>query len=1497
MDTVDREKSEYGRGGYEGNEENATRKLVEGHVSPDLVTNPALSVDPIFLVSAECLAITSAMRKNARWANSGVSSILRGPSDTNGRSGSDIRSRLGLRTRGSEFTAALDAHHHHDKAERGVDDPLIEAFARLRVAVSQLDSLDSFDMYQLFVPFIEVIRSPSTTGPITAMAITAVNKFFDYNIVSTKSANLQHAVCQLSIAITHCRFDATDQADDDAVLLKILKLMDTLVGGASGDLLNDESMCEIFETCLSMACQLRRSNVLRRSAENTILDITQKAFSKLRRLEPEQDIPVGAPIVQDEVVVNAPSVVETIVREDGADGESKEEEKESTKEETKEESKEEVKEDTKENDKTDKEAEVVTSTSTFGIPAIREFYRVLTSILDPANHHQYTESTRVMSLQLINVVFEVAGKELTKHHSLLQITTDTLCKHLFKIIRMDSLPLVQGALRVISTMLHTTRSHLKLQQEFLMVYFMSCCCPLDGPSDDPSSDITAPSILLEKNFNYSNSQLGEVSKPGTPRPDSNSPGADDNTHNGTPSPAQAQFATSRSPEIREAMVETLSTLCREPYFFAELFLNFDCDVDRVNLCENMMQFLCRSAYPDAAQWSSSSVPPFCLDVVLQHLSKLVGRLDQKSSKDKKKIAEELVARKARKKEIVEAIDAFNVNPKVGIQRFLSGGLIKDTSPTEIGSFLFKSSRINKAKLGEFLSKPANLPALKAYTAQFDFDGKRVDMALRQYLSAFRLPGESQQIERVMECFAEHYSSFSENQSVVKNSNDGVVLCFSVIMLNTDLHNPQVKNHMSLDQYKRNLRGQCDGDDYEAEFLESIYNDIKTREIVMPDEHDSNESFEHSWGELLMKTDQAGLMTTDLNSNAFDRYVFEVTWRPIVAMLTRVFSAATDDAVFSRVISGLDQLARLASDFDIDEVIHVILDRVGNIMAALGEPIDSLQNIDVWVDPSQTDPITVSDLSVQFGLDFKAQIAAVVYFTIVSNHSEHLSDEVFVFVAKVLNNIYENGLHPTPLFGAFESTEKSAFKNDLPRIAAPNKFKKYESGKEGVGLLSTLSSYLTGGYNENNQPTDEEIEATLSALDCLASCKVDELFGRLQTGQEPTVQFVNALTGVPSIYSFHLMALLGQKNTHVTTLVIERFGDNLDDGATINYLAGLQKDSSKLFSQLLKVDSEVLRSLAPEIDSLILSFALFDNTDYLEVVKILASNVASSERVFELIEKHVDDIPVTNLVSILDEFVSVSSVGAPLEQRGLVLDSLNASSTEKDVEKLLSKVKTKKEDTKQTLEHVIRGLKALALAHKAASTQNTSAYIEFLAHQSYNPCRRIRSETLKTLENLLRDKEIYSQPGFSWEESVFENGLFPLVKELLKPEVYELDSAGMGETRVKGAMLLCRTFLHYVDAAAEAGDNFDKVHAQVIQLWLTMLTMLDRLMSSSSDAQEALVESLKNVLLVLVSSKHLDPEKGGSDWDDSWNRLDQFVPGLRTELFPDSKEPEVKRAST
>jgi Sec7-like guanine-nucleotide exchange factor len=58
------------------------------------------------------------------------------------------------------------------------------------------------------------------------------------------------------------------------------------------------------------------------------------------------------------------------------------------------------------------------------------------------------------------------------------------------------------------------------------------------------------------------------------------------------------------------------------------------------------------------------------------------------------------------------------------------------------------------------------------------------------LETFRLPGESQQIDRITETFAD---AFIESRPVeVANQEAAYVLAFSVIMLNTDQHNRQVR---------------------------------------------------------------------------------------------------------------------------------------------------------------------------------------------------------------------------------------------------------------------------------------------------------------------------------------------------------------------------------------------------------------------------------------------------------------------------------------------------------------------------------------------------------------------------------------------------------------------------------------------------------------------------------------------------------------------------------
>jgi brefeldin A-inhibited guanine nucleotide-exchange protein len=74
------------------------------------------------------------------------------------------------------------------------------------------------------------------------------------------------------------------------------------------------------------------------------------------------------------------------------------------------------------------------------------------------------------------------------------------------------------------------------------------------------------------------------------------------------------------------------------------------------------------------------------------------------------------------------------------------------------------------------------------------------------------------------------------------SNDWVdaayVLSYSVIMLNTDAHNPQVKHRMTRSDFVKNNRGINDGADLPEEFLSSIYDDIVNNEIRMKDELDA-----------------------------------------------------------------------------------------------------------------------------------------------------------------------------------------------------------------------------------------------------------------------------------------------------------------------------------------------------------------------------------------------------------------------------------------------------------------------------------------------------------------------------------------------------------------------------------------------------------------------------------------------------------------------------------
>ncbi len=98
---------------------------------------------------------------------------------------------------------------------------------------------------------------------------------------------------------------------------------------------------------------------------------------------------------------------------------------------------------------------------------------------------------------------------------------------------------------------------------------------------------------------------------------------------------------------------------------------------------------------------------------------------------------------------------FNMDPKKGIEFLIGHDLVKET-PEDVAAFLYKGEGLNKTMIGDYLGEKNdfNEAVLKAFVELHDFTDLILVQALRQFLWSFRLPGEAQKIDRMMESFAQ-----------------------------------------------------------------------------------------------------------------------------------------------------------------------------------------------------------------------------------------------------------------------------------------------------------------------------------------------------------------------------------------------------------------------------------------------------------------------------------------------------------------------------------------------------------------------------------------------------------------------------------------------------------------------------------------------------------------------------------------------------------------------
>ena len=116
------------------------------------------------------------------------------------------------------------------------------------------------------------------------------------------------------------------------------------------------------------------------------------------------------------------------------------------------------------------------------------------------------------------------------------------------------------------------------------------------------------------------------------------------------------------------------------------------------------------------------------------------------------------ALRTRKQELDSCIERFNQKPKKGIDALVRAGFLPDNDATQLCAFFRSTQNLDKTAIGDYIGENTDYGKVVLQTmANFhSFRGRDLDAALRAFLADFRLPGEAQKIDRIVEKFADKY---------------------------------------------------------------------------------------------------------------------------------------------------------------------------------------------------------------------------------------------------------------------------------------------------------------------------------------------------------------------------------------------------------------------------------------------------------------------------------------------------------------------------------------------------------------------------------------------------------------------------------------------------------------------------------------------------------------------------------------------------------------------
>eukprot|EP00123_Amoebidium_parasiticum_P018333 comp24173_c0_seq4/m.44178 comp24173_c0_seq4/g.44178 ORF comp24173_c0_seq4/g.44178 comp24173_c0_seq4/m.44178 type:complete len:1844 (-) comp24173_c0_seq4:350-5881(-) len=442
------------------------------------------------------------------------------------------------------------------------------------------------------------------------------------------------------------------------------------------------------------------------------------------------------------------------------------------------------------------------------------------------------------------------------------------------------------------------------------------------------------------------------------------------------------------------VLQAISRICGDPQLLVDIYVNYDCDLGLDNIFNRMINDISRIAQGrQASELGSTQQQELsmkqkgleCLVVALASMagwmkaagmapnddltlsmSTSVGAMgsvggdmhmmnasepfglavsDMATSANtlplKPDTLEDFESKKRMKEVVEQCIALFNQKPRKGLAMAQDKGICGPT-PQDIVHWLKTEDRLSKTMIGELLGDGDKqcIEMMYIYVDSLDFKNMEFVGALRHFLSGFRLPGEAQKIDRLMEKFAEKYCSDNPDYQYFANADTAYVLAFSIIMLTTDLHSTNVHKKMTIDEFVRNNRGINDGKDLPREFLVAIYEDIQANEIRVKEDR-AQKKTTYAPAQLLNEKTRKALYRAEMETRlqsaqavltdkarasahfivgshvAHVKPMFAACWTSCLAVFSLHFKDSTDMHTVRTCLEGLRHGIKISSTFFMD----------------------------------------------------------------------------------------------------------------------------------------------------------------------------------------------------------------------------------------------------------------------------------------------------------------------------------------------------------------------------------------------------------------------------------------------------------------------------------------------------------------------------------------------------------------------------------------------------